>query len=52
MGRVFSVSSYALALLLGVAFGNVISGVPLDANGDVRIGSLLDVLHPFAVFLG
>ena len=49
---VFSVSSYALALLLGVAFGNVISGVPLDANGDVRIGSLLDVLHPFAVFLG
>lgn len=49
---VFSVSSYALALLLGVAFGNVISGVPLDPNGDVRIGSLLDVLHPFAVFLG
>ena len=49
---VFSVSSFALALLLGVAFGNVISGVPLDQNGDVRIGSLLDVLHPFAVFLG
>jgi cytochrome d ubiquinol oxidase subunit II len=49
---VFSISSYALALLLGVAFGNVISGVPLDQNGDVRIGSLLDVLHPFALFLG
>lgn len=49
---VFSVSSYALALLLGVAFGNVISGVPLDANGNVQLGSLLDVLHPFAVFLG
>lgn len=49
---VFSVSSFALALLLGVAFGNVISGVPLGKNGNVHIGSLLDVLHPFAVFLG
>ena len=49
---VFSASSFALALLLGVAFGNVISGVPLGKNGNVHIGSLLDVLHPFAVFLG
>jgi cytochrome d ubiquinol oxidase subunit II len=49
---VFSVASYGLALLLGVAFGNVISGVPLDGSGEVRLGSLLDVLHPFAVFVG
>ena len=49
---VFSASSFGLALLLGVAFGNVISGVPLGKNGNVHIGSLLDVLHPFAVFLG
>ena len=49
---VFSVSSFGLALLLGVAFGNVISGVPLDQNGEVRLDSLLDVLHPFALFLG
>ena len=49
---VFSVSSYALALLLGVAFGNVISGVPLNKNGEVEIGSILDLLHPFALFLG
>jgi cytochrome bd ubiquinol oxidase subunit II len=49
---VFSAASFGLALLLGVAFGNVISGVPLDQNGEVRLNSLLDVLHPFAVFVG
>ena len=49
---VFSTSSYGLALLLGVAFGNVISGVPLNNNGDVEIGSILDLLHPFALWLG
>jgi cytochrome d ubiquinol oxidase subunit II len=30
----------------------VISGVPLDKNGEIRLDSLLDVLHPFALFLG
>jgi cytochrome d ubiquinol oxidase subunit II len=49
---VFSLASYGLALLLGVAFGNVISGVPLDENGNMQLGSLLDVLHPFALVLG
>ena len=49
---VFSASSFGLALLLGVAFGNVVTGVPLDKNGEVQIGSLLDLLHPFVLFLG
>jgi cytochrome d ubiquinol oxidase subunit II len=49
---VFSASSYGLAFLLGVAFGNVISGVPLNENGDVVIDSILDLLHPFALWLG
>jgi len=49
---VFSASSFGLALLLGVAFGNVIIGIPLDKNGDVRLDSVLDVLQPFALFLG
>jgi cytochrome d ubiquinol oxidase subunit II len=49
---VFSLASFGLALLLGVAFGNVISGVPLGKNGEVRLDSLLDVLHPFALFVG
>ncbi len=49
---VFSASSFGLALLLGVAFGNVVTGVPLDKNGEVQIDSLLDLLHPFVLFLG
>jgi cytochrome d ubiquinol oxidase subunit II len=49
---VFSASSFGLALLLGVAFGNVVIGVPLDGNGDVQLDSLFDVLQPFALFLG
>ena len=49
---VFSLSSFGLALLLGVAFGNVISGVPLEQDGEIRLDSLLDVLHPFALAVG
>jgi cytochrome bd ubiquinol oxidase subunit II len=49
---VFFGSSLALALLLGVAFGNVVSGVPLNAAGQLVIGSLLDVLQPFALLFG
>jgi cytochrome bd ubiquinol oxidase subunit II len=49
---IFSASSFGLALLLGVAFGNVVTGVPLDKNGEVQIGSLLELLHPFVLFLG
>jgi cytochrome bd ubiquinol oxidase subunit II len=49
---VFSVSSFALAMLLGVAFGNLISGVPLKKSGDIEIGNILDLLHPFALWIG
>src|SRR5215472_9055428 len=40
----FFVSSLALAVLLGVAFGNIVSGVPLNASGLVVLGSFLDVI--------
>jgi cytochrome d ubiquinol oxidase subunit II len=49
---VFFFSSLALAVLLGVAFGNIVSGVPLNASGQVVIGNLLNVLHPFALLFG
>ena len=49
---VFFVSSLALAILLGVAFGNIVSGVPLNGSGQVVIGNLLNVLHPFALLFG
>src|SRR5689334_3517853 len=35
---VFAVASVGLALLLGVAFGNILAGLPLDANGDITTG--------------
>src|SRR6187455_1732128 len=35
---VFGLASVGLALLLGVAFGNVLSGVPLDGEGNITIG--------------
>src|SRR6187455_2907954 len=35
---VFWLASVGLALLLGVAFGNVLSGVPLDGEGNITIG--------------
>ena len=34
---VFAVASLGLALLLGVAFGNIVRGVPLDADGNITI---------------
>jgi cytochrome bd ubiquinol oxidase subunit II len=49
---IFSVASYALALLLGVALGNVIAGVPLSSSGDIVISSVLDLLKPFPLLVG
>jgi cytochrome d ubiquinol oxidase subunit II len=49
---VFFLTSLMLALLLGVALGNVISGVPLDQQGNITISSVLELLHPFALLLG
>ena len=48
---VFWLASVGLALLLGVAFGNVLSGVPLDADGNITIW-LVDLLPPFALLVG
>jgi cytochrome d ubiquinol oxidase subunit II len=48
---VFSLASAGLALLLGVAFGNIVSGVPLDASGNVHV-TLLQLLKPFALLVG
>ena len=35
---VFAVASAGLALLLGVAFGNIVAGLPLDADGNISTG--------------
>ncbi len=48
---VFALSSAGLALLLGVAFGNVLKGVTLDADGNIRM-SLIDLLGPIPLLVG
>ncbi len=48
---VFNVSSYLIALLLGVSLGNIVSGVPVAADKEFA-GSFFGLLHPYAIFLG
>ncbi len=47
----FFVGSAVPALLLGVAVGNIIRGVPLNEVGDYT-GSFLDLLNPFSLLVG
>ena len=47
----FFLGSLLPALLFGVAVGNVIRGIPLDANGDYT-GSFFALLNPFALLCG
>ncbi|WP_243371246.1 cytochrome d ubiquinol oxidase subunit II [Geotalea sp. SG265] len=44
------VSSFLLALLFGVAFGNIFAGLPMDATG--YHGSLLYLLNPYGLLTG
>ncbi len=48
---VFSVSSLLLALLFGVALGNVLRGVPFDASSEFQ-GTFTLLLNPFALLGG
>lgn len=45
------VGSAVPALLWGVAFGNVVRGVPLDSNFNY-IGTFFDLLNPYALLAG
>ena len=47
----FSAGSALAALLFGVATGNILRGLPLDARGDYT-GTLLDLLNPYALLVG
>jgi cytochrome d ubiquinol oxidase subunit II len=48
---VFFAASALLAVLFGVAVGNVLRGVPLDPTGEFQ-GSFALMLNPFAVLAG
>jgi cytochrome d ubiquinol oxidase subunit II len=47
----FFLGSLVPSLLVGVALGNVIRGVPMDANGDY-IGTFWDLLNPYSLLVG
>ncbi len=47
----FFVGSLVPSLLVGVALGNVIRGVPMDAQGNY-IGTFLDLLNPYSLLVG
>ncbi len=48
---VFSVASIVASLLFGVALGNILRGIPLDASGNY-LGSFWTLLNPFALLIG
>jgi cytochrome d ubiquinol oxidase subunit II len=48
---VFSVASLVISFGLGVAFGNLVMGIPLDSNTDFR-GDFSVFFRPFPVLVG
>lgn len=47
----FFLGSLVPSLLVGVALGNVIRGVPMDAQGNY-IGTFVELLNPYALLVG
>lgn len=48
---VFFVGSLLPSILLGVAFGNILKGIAVDASGEY-IGGFFALLHPYPVLVG
>ncbi len=47
----FFLGSLVPAMLVGVALGNVIRGIPLNENGDYT-GTFLELLNPYSLLVG
>jgi cytochrome d ubiquinol oxidase subunit II len=47
----FSLASMLAGFLMGVVFGNIVWGIPLDAQREVA-GTFFDLLNPFALVVG
>jgi len=47
----FSISSILSSFVVGVALGNIIWGVPLDAEGEFA-GSFWGLFHPYSILIG
>jgi len=48
---VFSISSILIVFLLGVVLGNLVSGIPIDKNGDFG-GNFWTFITPYSVLTG
>lgn len=48
---VFSFASILVALVLGILIGNMVRGIPLDANQDY-VGTFTYFLHPYSILVG
>ena len=49
---IFFGASLGLAVLLGVALGNIARGIPLNQAGEVEVNNIFDLLNPFALLVG
>ena len=49
--RGFFAGSTTAALLIGVAMGNIVWGIPIDARGEFA-GTFVSLLHPYALLMG
>lgn len=49
---IYAASSILLAFLLGVVFGNVLEGLPIDAQHEFRGSSIFSFLRPFPILVG
>lgn len=47
----FSISSILIALLMGIALGNIITGVPIDAEKEFA-GNFFTLINPYTVLVG
>ena len=47
----FSLSSLVASLLIGVAMGNIVRGIPLDSDHEFA-GSFFGLLNPYALMMG
>lgn len=47
----FGIASILIALLMGVALGNIVAGVPIDSRGEFA-GSFLDLITPYTLLVG
>jgi cytochrome bd ubiquinol oxidase subunit II len=47
----FALGSFGSALLIGIAMGNIVRGVPIDARGEFA-GTFPGLLQPYALLMG